>query len=445
MTSTTDITTDSATARGRILRITSRQCDAVAVTLWILVTFIQFRGDELLLYPLALYFTARAWHRRNEMAWILSRSLPIMLLPIWSVISPLWAVEPMIAFKTSVYLMLTMLVCYVVVLTLEPRQILYAVLVATGAVGTLNLFYGLGTGRLVPGLFTHKNMLGTNMVILWTAAVAVGLDRDGIRWMRGLGAGLATLSLFLIVKSGSATALVLTVVTGAGLLVASPMFLGKWMRPRRLAAICIALALVVALAAWVLASPLGDVVGPVLDRLGKDRSLTGRTTLWVYAEDQIREHPIVGVGSGGFWRYSESPLVQKIHAEFYKGPRTTFNFHNSFYEIAVHQGLVGLGMTLVAMLWAFGWTLRGALTLGTMPAIFFLCQSVAVTIRIFAEADFYKPFILFHMLLWIGALASMRQVRLAGRRPSRRIAAKNIGHAMSYRASTATPLVRTRG
>ncbi|WP_299567645.1 O-antigen ligase family protein [uncultured Sulfitobacter sp.] len=415
MMSTTEIHADyldGVAANGGLrLRITARRCDVVAMTLWFLVTFVQFRGDELLLYPLALYFALRAWQRRDEIAWLMARSLPIMMLPLWCVISPLWAVEPLIAFKTSVYLMLTMVICYVIVLSLEPRQILYAVLAATGTVAVLNLLYGLGTGKMVPGLFPHKNMLGTNMVILWAVAVAVTLDGGAPRLIRAIGMALAALSLFLIVKSQSATALVLAVATGGGMLVAALVLLGQWLRPLRLAAICIALAVISALAAWVLADPLGDVIGSVLDALGKDRSLTGRTVLWNYAEDQIREEPYLGVGSGGFWRYEDSPLVRKIHAEFYKGSRTTFNFHNSFYEIAVHQGLIGLGMTLLAMVWALGWTVRGALTLGTMPAIFFLCQSAAVTIRIFAEADFYKPFVLFHMLLWIGALGLMRQIR----------------------------------
>ncbi len=415
MTSTTDFSANpgaGATAsRGPVRRITAKHCDVLAMTLWFLVTFVQFRGDELLLYPLALYFAVRAWRRRDEMAWLMARSLPILLLPLWCMISPLWAVEPMIAFKTSVYLMLTMVICYVIVLSLEPRQILYAVLAATGAVAVLNLLYGLGTGQMVPGLFPHKNMLGTNMVILWTVAVAVTLDRGAPPRIRGVGVALAALSLFLILESQSATALVLAAATGGGIIVASLVLLGIWLRPLRLAGICLGLAAITALAAWVLADPLGDVIGSTLDALGKDRSMTGRTVLWNYAEDQIREEPLLGVGSGGFWRYEDSPLVRKIHAEFYKGSRTTFNFHNGFYEIAVHQGLIGLGMTLLAMVWALGWTLRGALTLGTMPAIFFLCQSAAVTIRIFAEADLYKPFVLFPMMLWIGALAMMRQIR----------------------------------
>ena len=398
-------------SQGLVLRFTVKHCDSVAITLWFLVTFIQFRRDELLLYPLALYFALRAWQRRDEMTWLMSRSLIILLLPFWCLISPLWAVEPMIAFKTSIYLMLTMVICYVIVLTLEPRQILYAVLAATGTVAVLNLVYGLGTGRMVPGLFPHKNMLGTNMVILWTVAIAITLDKGALRWIRCFGISFVFLSLFLIVESQSATALLLAIATGGGVIIAGLVLLGTWLRPLRLGAICIALAACFALAAWVLAEPLGDVIGPVLDALGKDRSLTGRTVLWMYAEDQIREHPFLGVGSGGFWRYDESPLVRKIHADFYKGRNTTFNFHNSFYEIAVHQGLIGLGMTVLALTWALGWTLRGAMTLGTMPAIFFLSQSAAVTTRIFAEADFYKPFILFHMLLWIGGLSIMRQIR----------------------------------
>ncbi len=434
MTSTTNSLADygagATPARGPVLRITAKHCDALAMTMWFLVTFIQFPGDELLLYPLALYFAVRAWQRRGEMAWLMARSLPILLLPLWSMISPLWSVEPMIAFKTSVYLMLTMVICYVIVLSLEPRQILYSVLAATGTVAVLNLLYGLGTGQMVPGLFPHKNMLGTNMVILWTVAVAITLDRGAPLRIRSIGLALAALSLFLIFESQSATALVLAAATGGGIIVAALVLLGIWLRPLRLAAICLALAALTALAAWVLADPLGDVIGSVLDALGKDRSLTGRTVLWSYAEDQIREQPLLGVGSGGFWRYEESPLVRKIHEDFYKGSRTTFNFHNSFYEIAVHQGLIGLGMTLLAMVWALGWTLRGALTLGTMPAIFFLCQSAAVTIRIFAEADFYKPFVLFHMLLWIGALAVMRQIRGLQREGMRAAEDQTDGHSV---------------
>jgi len=48
------------------LRLTPERRDFWAFTLWVLVTFIQFPGDELILYPLALYFTYSIWRDQTR-------------------------------------------------------------------------------------------------------------------------------------------------------------------------------------------------------------------------------------------------------------------------------------------------------------------------------------------------------------------------------------------
>jgi exopolysaccharide production protein ExoQ len=324
------------------------------------------------------------------------------------VISPLWAVVPAAALKHAVYLTLTMMICLQVSATIGPRRIVHAVLLATGVIAIINLLYSISTGDFVTGIFVHKNIMGANMVVLWVVASLVMFDRGSAPWVRWASAILATNAAVLIFWSNSATAVLLML--GTGMINASgAVFLqGGFFRASRISSLCFVLAGVAAAGCLVLPNLQLNVVDAVLERFGKDSTLTGRTELWDYAEAQIAERPLLGVGAGGFWRYYDSPLVQKIYQDFYKSPHDHFDFHNSHYQIAVHQGLVGLFFALLAMVWSLHQIIRGAFLLGKLPYIYFLSHSIMVVIKSMTEADFLKPFVLFHMILWIGALSVLR-------------------------------------
>jgi len=421
MTSTIDALFSEGAAGDRRLRIKPLHREFATVTLWFVVTFARFDNDHLLLYPLALYFAVRAWQERAAILWLMARSWPVMLFPAWCLLSPIWAVDPGEALKQAVYLTLTMLICYHVVLHLSPRQIMYAVLAATGAVGTLVFVRGLPSGNFAWTLFAHKNSMGVSMLILWTVSVGVTLDSAAPRLLRLLAAGGAALSAFLILNSESATAILLMLATGGIFLAGAGVLLGGFLRPSRIALTCLILTLAAGAGSVAVSTVKNDPVEAVLNHFGKDRTITGRTVLWQYAEAQIEERPVLGVGAGGFWRYRDSPLIRQIYEEFHKRPHDNFNFHNSYYEIHVHQGAIGLGLALLAVIWAMGWITRGALTLGTMPHVYFFCVAAAVLVRSLTESDFYKHFIIFHMLFWIGALTAMQAVlgwRAAPRRAS---------------------------
>ncbi|MCL6285288.1 O-antigen ligase family protein [Ruegeria sp. 2012CJ41-6] len=382
--------------------------DFYAFALWVLVTFVQFRFDELLLYPLALYFTYAAWRNQVQILGLLRRSWILLSFPVWCLISPLWAVEPAAAFKEALYLMLTMLICYQVAASLTPRQIMYAVLLATGIIVVANLLKIYGSGDGSNGIFVHKNQMGKNMVVAWIVATAVMLDPGSARKLRWIAGCIALLAAYSAFISGSATAVLLVLGTAAVNLFGATMLRGGLLRARRLAVLCLMVGSIFGAATLVLPHTEVDPVEPVLEAFGKDRSLTGRTGLWEYAEQQISAEPFLGVGSGGFWRYHDSPLVRRIFEEYYKGPRAKFNFHNSFFEISVHQGLIGLGLAILSTLWAFGWLIRGAFSLASMSQIYFFSQSLAVIARMFTESGFLAPFVIFHMLFWIGALSASK-------------------------------------
>ncbi|EYD70365.1 hypothetical protein Lokhon_00119 (plasmid) [Limimaricola hongkongensis DSM 17492] len=391
--------------RRLVLRVD--RIEFVLFTLWVGVTFVQFDNDELLLYPLALYYAVMAWQKRDRTVPLALRAWPIMLFPLWCYLTVFWAIMPIEAAKGATYLLLTNVICVYIAATLDARRILYAVFLATGAIGLLNLVLGIATGNMLTAVFVHKNILGSNMVVLWLVSLAVLLD-TGSGWrLRLAGAGLAPIALYLVAHSNSATAMLLAIALGAICISGALILRGGLLRASRIALLCATIATASGIASQVVPVYQGDLAGEVLSKFGKDKTLTGRTLLWHYAEEQIEEQPMLGVGMGGFWRYQASPLVRRIYEEFHKGPYAQFQFHNSYYEIAVHQGLVGVGFLLAGIAWVTVWIWRRALVSAAMPQVFFLCIWAATLVRGLTESDFMRPFVLLQMLFWIGALTAI--------------------------------------
>ena len=393
---------------GPTLRVSPQARDFLIFSIWSMVTFVQFRGDELLLYPLALYYAYSIWRDQHRIVPLLARAWVVLLFPTWCLISLLWAEAPGDAFKHALYLLLTLVICFQVAATLSARQIMQAICIAASGIALIHLFFAYGLGRGDLGIFPSKNTMGKNMVILWVVTFAVFLD-PGTRWRYRLAAlGMAGIAAWLAVVSNSATA-VLLVLASTGLLIAGAVILrGGLLRASRLAILFLSLGMVMTVVSAVLPFQKVEPVDAVLSYFGKDSTLTGRTVLWQYAEDQIRERPLLGVGAGGFWRYHESPLVQRIHFEFHKSPWDVFNFHNSYYEIAVHQGLIGVVFMILALLWGIFMITRWTLTDGSMPAVYMFSHMMVVLARTMTEGDFLKPFVLFHMIFWIGAIMAVR-------------------------------------
>ncbi len=385
--------------------VPARAIEKVLVTLWFLVTFTTFPYDELILYPLALYFFYAFFDQRATTLPILIKCWPLMLLPVWAVLTSPFAVVPTTALRSAIQMILTMQVCILLVVWMRPRAIVLTVLAATGICGVLSLFITSFQEGGYTGIFDHKNMLGAKMLLLWAAALCVALDQ----WMRlttrAIAISLAFLAFYLILASNSATALVLAllIVTTLG----SLSFLagdGPKTSVDRAAIGLILTGTVGILAAFTVMINETSPVALALEALGKSSTLTGRTDLWDYARDVIRERPYLGHGDGGFWRYEENELVQQIFAEFHKSPSQIFSFHNSFFEIGVSFGLIGLGLTIFTLFWAVVRLTRQMVHRGGMPFLFFPTVAVVELVRSYVESELMRPFVLAHMLIWIGAV-----------------------------------------
>jgi O-antigen ligase len=85
-----------------------------------------------------------------------------------------------------------------------------------------------------------------------------------------------------------------------------------------------------------------DISGTILEALGRNRTLTGRTAVWESVGKQGTD-PIFGFGFCSFW---ESPKGQNVFDELTQMTEA----HNGYLEIYLDGGIVGLGFMAIMLL-----------------------------------------------------------------------------------------------
>jgi O-antigen ligase len=176
------------------------------------------------------------------------------------------------------------------------------------------------------GVFTHKNVLGQQLVI---AAILLPLAWQA----RLIPRPAAALGLLLVVAfavpTGSATSLVILL-----LLLGLKPLLSLLGLPRGAAAAGVLL-LVTLSALLALAAVLA--LEPLLGLLGRDLTFTGRTGLWAYVVSMIAHRPLLGYGYTVFFdlpsvaHYLQAALRWDIP-----------NAHNGYLETWLGLGLPGV-------------------------------------------------------------------------------------------------------
>jgi O-antigen ligase len=86
----------------------------------------------------------------------------------------------------------------------------------------------------------------------------------------------------------------------------------------------------------------------VLNLLGRDATLTGRTPLWALMWGMIRLRPWFGYGYGGFWLQWNPPSAEIWRASMWTGGWLPPNAHNGFIDLLADLGIVGLGAFLIS-------------------------------------------------------------------------------------------------
>jgi exopolysaccharide production protein ExoQ len=179
------------------------------------------------------------------------------------------------------------------------------------------------------GVFTHKNALGHTMLLACDTFVALMLIQRRVLFWLTIGLVAALTLVFL---STAVTPLIVGFATLPALILAR-----QYGKDRKRFGLILALALTIALLIAVLLLP---PMALILQFLGKDTTLTGRTEIWELVWAAIQPRFWLGYGFGAFWvdiPSENNPVFTIWDAVNWRVP----NAHSGLLELWLSIGLVG--------------------------------------------------------------------------------------------------------
>jgi exopolysaccharide production protein ExoQ len=386
-------------------RITKRHVDIAVWFIWLAVTIpLPVPMITVVRYACAAYFAAGLILHPRELLPTLGRGWPLFILPILMLISASWAPAPNEAIRKSIMFVLTAIIPTFLATRLTARQIMFGLIVMEGIAGGLSLLrLNFDYVHAATGIFGQKNTLAIHMFFLFVAGMAFFLDNKLKLPMRAIGFVSMMIAFVLIVLSKSGTTLLVSAVAAA-LLFGHAIIWQPAKRVRHMRSLIVMLVItLVLIASFALLAVLNlDLQKTFLGVLGKDSTLTGRTWLWDLAKRTMEQNPW-GVGAEGFWR-PELGEANTITRNFHFSSFTRFSFHNTYLEIGVELGYIGMYATIGLVAWAFLSTLRNWLRTQTHYNAFFLVMAISEVIRCNAEVDLALELNTIAILFYIGAL-----------------------------------------
>jgi exopolysaccharide production protein ExoQ len=267
------------------------------------------------------------------------RSPLLPLLVALTFVSVTWSIDPEVTVRRAMAVLLTTLSGMVIATRFDwPRFVevlasAFAILVAMSFATVLLVpSYGIMTTDFPGawrGVWDHKNALGYDMTVGFVVFVAAAMLSPRRKRLWG---ALALAAMALVFLSTSKTSLVscLAAVFLVGVI---------WIGRRGPAG--------VVLASYILVSGLfaaGFLVvadpGLLLQALGKDETLTGRTRIWAAVMHQIEKRPWTGYGYGAVWTETSNwgplPWISKEQGF------VIHEAHNGWLAVWLELGLIGL-------------------------------------------------------------------------------------------------------
>jgi exopolysaccharide production protein ExoQ len=275
---------------------------------------------------------------------------PVMLLTAWIWASLNWSENPYETLRGAVYITCSHVFACAVAARFSWRRLiemLALVIVTSVAVSTVLAVFIPRVGQMQEihpgawsGIWPEKQLFGMfacHGMIASLAMVAIGKGKSW--WWIGV-----VLCAIAIVGSTGRTALLMSIASvGIGV--------WFWLLHRGL--------VISVLTTWVgmsvaiistLVLSLG--VGPILKLLGRSSDLTGRTEIWQAVREVGNIKPLTGWGYQAIWRGREDMTSPYQWVNQWTDFEPA-NAHNSFLDMYLQLGLVGVGLLALIMLWAW--------------------------------------------------------------------------------------------
>ncbi len=271
------------------------------------------------------------------------KSWPLLLLAGLTVISAAWSIDPGTTARRGLAVVMTLAFAVWLAARYCWRDLirLIAAMFAVLALGSAlagALFPGFGVMHEIhvgawKGLWWEKNTLGALMAWASLSFIAAGAAASHPVEKR-VWFGLVFLGAVLVLLSTSRTALLALTICVAG-----PAAIALTRRGFGFAALAIFGGV------CGLASLLGVLlVGPgvILEALGRDATLTGRTDIWRALVEAIAARPWTGYGYGVFWSVDDGPVFWLRQVTAWEVPTA----HNAWLETALAIGLPGVALAV---------------------------------------------------------------------------------------------------
>lgn len=261
--------------------------------------------------------------------------LLFLLIPIFSVA---WSVSPDATIRRAIALTGSSFFAIYIAFAIPPERvirILTAVYVLT-AIASLFVIFVLPTygthqfgeyAGLWRGVFSSKNELGATMAMAIILLLICPSDGNRERILQRF---LIAFCLFLLFMSESRAAWVSLLAVG---LIALPL--------RRMGGRGTKTVIQASVFAVIVVLSLGvatKYAEPLLELMGKDPTLTGRTGVWEVAIQRAMERPLLGYGYRAYWT-PENKLRLKPTEDWSDG---IGHAHNTYIDLMVELGLLGI-------------------------------------------------------------------------------------------------------
>jgi len=282
--------------------------------------------------------------RRRTLINVLRANGPILMFFGYCALSAFWSNHTDVAFKRWIKALGDLAMILVILTDTDPfaavRSLVARVAFLLVPISVLLIKYYPDLGRgyhpwtwtpYYTGVTTNKNELGFLCLIcglgcLWRCLQAIR-DRSGGRILGYI--SLLAMVVWLFWMANSMTSLSCFLMAGALMVAVSARSVNR------------SPALVHCLVAGMLAVSCStlffDLGSGLLETIGRDPTLTGRTDIWKMALGMVG-NPLIGTGFESFWL---PPRLDKIWSLYWWHPRQA---HNGYIEIYLNLGWVGISL-----------------------------------------------------------------------------------------------------
>lgn len=341
------------------------------------------------LLVIGLIVLAARWRRTGT---FLQANGPLLIFFLFAGASILWSDYPFVAFKRWVKAFGNLVMVLVILTESNPlaairrlfaRMSLLLILLSILFIKYYPLLgrrYHPWTGEAIyQGVaIGGKNGLGVVCLILGLASLwrLIGLLSSGERPRRAgpliAHGALLAMTLWLFWMANSVTSFVCFLI-GAGLM----LFVTLSKTARKPATVHVVVAGIISLALFAV---FLDSDRSLIEALGRDATLTGRTELWADIS-RMNVNPVLGTGFESFWLGERAAYFWE---NYWWKPNQA---HNGYLEILINLGWMGLTLHGIVMVWGYRnviRSLRSDPVWGTLTLPFF----VVIVLHNLTEAGF---------------------------------------------------------